>query len=279
MISHTNIWSVETAGASAGKPRELISHTRLDTAPDFSPFGRKIAFESTRSGSWEIWVCDADGSNPVPLPAFGGPTVGSPRWSPDGNQIAFDSLAAGNWDVYVVSAAGGKPKPLTTSPWADTVPSWSRDGRWVYFASNRGGDDQVWKIPAGGGKAIPVTQNGGYTALESSDGKTLFFMKGRESGPLFRLPLEGGAESQVLDSVHGRAFAVAERGIYFISSPDETGRKLLQFLDFAGGKIREIAAFSQTGHGRLTVSPDGLTVLFGQSDVGGIDLMLVENFR
>ncbi len=31
----------------------------------------------------------------------------------------------------------------------------------------------------------------------------------------FRLPVEGGAESQVLESVYQRAFAVTERGIYF----------------------------------------------------------------
>ncbi len=53
------------------------------------------------------------------------------------------------------------------------------------------------------------------------------------AGPLFRFPLEGGSESQVLESVYERAFAVTDTGIYFVSPPYESGRALLQFLDFA----------------------------------------------
>ena len=83
-ISDVNIWSVETAGASAGQPRKLISSTRTDTTPHFSPDGKKIAFASSRSGSSEIWVSDVDGSNPAQLTAFGAPHNGSPCWSPDG---------------------------------------------------------------------------------------------------------------------------------------------------------------------------------------------------
>ena len=53
----------------------LIASTRLDTAPAWSPDGTKIAFLSDRSGDFELWICDADGSNPVRLTAFDGPSV------------------------------------------------------------------------------------------------------------------------------------------------------------------------------------------------------------
>ena len=59
-------------------------------------------------GSPEIWLCDSDGSHPVPLTSFGGPVTNWPRWSPDGKQIAFYSDASGNLDIYVMPADGGR---------------------------------------------------------------------------------------------------------------------------------------------------------------------------
>ena len=51
--------------------------------PAWSPDGSKIAFNSNRSGNWEIWAMDADGGNCVKLTAM--KKLNSlPRWSPDG---------------------------------------------------------------------------------------------------------------------------------------------------------------------------------------------------
>jgi secreted PhoX family phosphatase len=62
--------------------------------------------------------------------------------------------------------------------------------------------------------------------------------------------------------------------------PDENGRSELRLQEFAAGKTRKILTLDQqaalTG---LTVSPDGRTILYGQIDQAGSDLMLVENFR
>src|SRR5690348_9607649 len=71
--------------------RTLISSTRDDVNPQFSPDGSRIAFVSTRSGHPEIWACNSDGSKAVQLTSFGGAAVNDPRWSPDGERIAFDS--------------------------------------------------------------------------------------------------------------------------------------------------------------------------------------------
>ena len=53
----------------------------------FSPDGRRIAFTSgrlSRLGSYEIWVCDSDGSNALQLTSLGAeacwPIAGRPRW-------------------------------------------------------------------------------------------------------------------------------------------------------------------------------------------------------
>jgi len=74
---------------------------------DISSDGQKITFRSNRSGSFEIWTCDSDGSNPIQLTLLGAPNTGTPRWSPDGRQIAFDSRKEGHADIYVINAEGG----------------------------------------------------------------------------------------------------------------------------------------------------------------------------
>jgi Tol biopolymer transport system component len=137
----------------------------------------------------------------VQVTSFGGPGVTTPRWSPDGGRIAFDSNAAGDWDIFEVGANGGKSRRMTTNPANDGNPSWSQDGRWIYFDSARTGQQQVWKMSANGGEAVQVTKDGGYAPLESPDGKFLFYTKALFSTNLWKIPVEGGEASKVLEGL------------------------------------------------------------------------------
>jgi Tol biopolymer transport system component len=224
-------------------------------------------------------VCDAGGSNPVQLTSLDAHT-GSPRWSPDGEHIAFDSDSDGKWAVYIISANGGKPRRMTSGPASNDAPSWSRDGRWIYFVSDRTGEDQLWKMPVGG-EAVQVTRNGGATGLESADGKTLYYAKRRFGTSLWKVPVNGGEETQVLESlVYEGNFAVVDSGIYFIpTAPAGATSSSIQFFSFASGKIRSIAATERPARFGLTISPDGRWILYTQIDQSDSELMLVENFQ
>jgi len=161
-LTDGNIWRIGINGPRglAEPPVKLVSSTQEDTSPDFSPDGKRFAFASRRSGSFEVWICDADGSNPRPLTNTGGPLTGTPRWSPDGTQIAFDSWSEGNPEIYVIGAEGGLPRRLTFDPAEDITPSWSRNSRWVYFGSTRSGTMQIWKVSSAGGPPVQVTKHG-----------------------------------------------------------------------------------------------------------------------
>ncbi len=282
----SNIWRLDRASAAGRQnlPTKLISSTRQDYSPQFSPDGKKIVFASDRSGSDEIWVCESDGSHPAQLTFFDGSANGTPRWSPDSRQIVFDARPAGNADIYVMSAEGGKPRPLTLEPSHDVLPSWSRDGRWVYFCSNRSGTYQTWKVPAGGGQAIQVTQQGGFEAFESPDGTLLYYTKGRGPGGIWQVPVGGGEEKQVpelLDAGYWRYWAVTDDGIYF-ASPVASARPALKFFSFATQRVTQFGVLERDplqGPPGLTVSPDGRWVLYAQADQSISDIMLVENFR
>jgi eukaryotic-like serine/threonine-protein kinase len=276
-----NIWQLELTGTrkAVGPPAKFgSSSTRNEANPHFSRDGRKIVFFSDRSGSSEIWVCNRDGSHAFQVTSMGGPPTGTPRWSPDGEDIAFDSSPGGHWDIFVVAASGGKPRRLTNQPSSRAIPSWSRDGKWIYFCT-LGSVPQIWKAPAPGGEAVQVTRKGGFAAFESPDGRYLYYTKSeRGTEGLWRMPVEGGEEAQVISRVIAlRGFAVTDLGIYFLTRSN--AEFYIQFLSFATAKTETIAKVEGPTGGALTVSSDGKSILYAQADQLGRDLMLVENFR
>ena len=64
-VCDTNIWrlSLSDPGMAAGAPSLFIASTRAEQGAQYSPDGKRIAFESDHSGRRGIWVSDADGSN------------------------------------------------------------------------------------------------------------------------------------------------------------------------------------------------------------------------
>jgi len=283
----TDIWRLDLSPALKGKPSaltRLISSSRLEDTPNFSPDGKRIVFSSNRSGHWEIWVCDSDGRNSVQLTSFGGPYItGTPRWSPDGKTIVFDSRPRGKGDILVINAESRAQQNLTADTYENMVPSWSRDGRWIYFSSTRGGDGefQVWKMPVEGGQPIQVTKKGGREAFESFDGTTVYYSKTPDRNAIWRVPAAGGEETRFLANTWWRYWTVGEKGIYFITREDRFLN--VNFIGFANEQISRLARFeripAKDGHAGLALSPDGLSLLWTLPEGYNSDIMLVENFR
>jgi len=285
-----NIWRIETSapGATASSPPVVsVSSTRADDMPQLSPDGRRVALTSDRSGGWEIWLADPDGSNAVQLTSMGASASGYPHWSLDGRLIAFHSNLEGQWEVYVIPAAGGKPRNLTSHLARDSFPSFSRDGKWIYFTSNRTGEDRIWKVPASGGDAVAVTDNVGLTPLESPDGAYVYYVQTVFTpSPLWRLPVSGGVPVKVLEGVVLGNFVVLERGIYYIDRPSgeggiyridrPSGETRLQYFDLATRRSTTVARnlghvdvpLTASADGRHhSLSPDGL--VRRRPDAGG----------
>jgi Tol biopolymer transport system component len=281
-----DIWRLARLGPSepVGPPTPIITSTRLDWNAHFSADGKRIAFQSDRSGQFNIWMCESDGSNPIQLTELEGET-GTPRWSPDGKWIAFDSRPGDNSEIYVIRAEGGVPRRLTNHQADDVVPGWSRDSNWVYFASDRSGEYQVWKVPAEGGEAKQVTRGGGFNAVESLDGVFLYYSRwggvsNAAGDGIWEVPVQGGRETRILDrEIIWPNWDLAADGIYFLTQSGP-GEWPIERLDLETGKITPVFIHRDPRrHYSLAVSPDGHFILFGIRPWPEADLMLVENFR
>ncbi len=126
-----NIWHVDSnrpGGAGWRPPVKLISSTRQELCPSYSPDGSKIASISDRSGGYQLWVCDSDGSNAMQL-SWGGLVDNGPRWSPDGRTLAYTEWDGKLQFLNFISANGGIPRRLVTDPgievkWPRSAPRW-----------------------------------------------------------------------------------------------------------------------------------------------------------
>lgn len=263
-----------------GSSTLLVESTAWDIYPDWSPDGRQIAFQSDRTGGdAEIWLAEADGSDPMRLTRGPGRYQGSPRWSPDGRWIAFDSYSEGRADVWTIGAEGSGLRQITRDPANETTPTWSRDGRVLYFTSNRTGRDEIWRIAVGGGPEEQVTHEGGDLALESADGETLFYR--RSDRTLVARPTAGGDERTILGCVEEKSYAVAPLGVFYIDCAGADARpreRTLRFWQGATGRDRRIATLETSWVGGLAPSPDGATIIYGGASVDS-SLMMIENFR
>ena len=186
----------------AGGPVQLVAGSSLmefDSRLSFD--GRRVAFSSDRAAGniVEIWVAEADGSNPQQLTHGPGVSQGSPSWSPDGRRIAFDALGKDSLrHLWMIDADGGAPRQLTTDKDEQVVPTWSRDGRWIYYSWWQTDTRDIWRIPADGGVPQRLTHEaGGAFACESADGKSLLFQPKDADSPLMTMALPGGQARQL----------------------------------------------------------------------------------
>jgi TolB protein len=129
-----------------GDNKTILTHNRVaDVAPAFSANGKKIAFESERSGNSDIYTMSANGTD-IKRVTTSESREGDPSWSPDGTKIAFQRVRNGNPDIYVINQDGTGLTRLTTSPQFDSSPAWSPDGTRIAFNKNPSEEPSITKI-------------------------------------------------------------------------------------------------------------------------------------
>lgn len=152
-----------------------------DTAPAFSPDGRKIAFVSNRDGNDEIYIMNADGSGQTRLTNNPEPDE-DPAFSPNGQKIAFSSSNSdpnpnNSAQIFVMNADGTGRTRLTSFFGGAVEPAYSPDGSKIAFLSG-----SIFLMNADGSGQNPLANSDGreFSPSFSPDGRRLVFAS---SGP------------------------------------------------------------------------------------------------
>jgi TolB protein len=112
------IYEGRSSGFPAGLGGQVIAHA-------FSPDGTKVAFATTKGGSGDIWVANANGTDPHRLTETAASET-APTWSPTGREIAFTrSIQIAAPQIYVMDSEGLNLRKVPTIGNYNDAPAWN----------------------------------------------------------------------------------------------------------------------------------------------------------
>ena len=196
-----HIYKLPAAGGEATVLTQN-SGVALNFQPRISPDGRTIAFITDRRGQYNLWVMNADGSNPRAVFSDVNVTAFEPAWTPDGRFIVVRRATRGG--------GGGPGGPAAA-------------GLWMYHKDG-GTGVQLVAAGTGGSNASPA-----WPTI-SGDGKHLYYQVGMDVTP--RDPLSG--------SVQLRRFSFADGQMVDITA-GETGSAAAGRFSSGGAAAPEVS--------------------------------------
>ena len=174
------------------------SGVALNMQPRISPDGQTIAFISDRRGQYNLWLMNADGSNPRAVFTDLNATAFEPAWTPDGRFVVVRKggrggggdgapPAGGLW-MYHKEGGSGVPLVAAGTGGVNANPAWpsiSGDGKYLYYQVGMpvepreplAGSQQIRRFSFAGGEIVDIT-NG-----ESGDAAASRFSSGGAAAP------------------------------------------------------------------------------------------------
>lgn len=282
-IAFDLLGDIYTLPIEGGTAKRIIGGMAFDSQPKFSPDGKTIAFLSDRSGVENLWVANADGSNPRAVskdrPTNDAPEeMCSPSWTADGEYLLVSKERAPDrtFGVFLYDKNGGTGVRLGSAPPPPPAPGdnqgparpapnrlgavASPDGKFVYYAERMGRFSynvrfplwQIHRFDRETGDASPITnaQGSAMRPVLSPDGKLLVYATRHETQTGLRVrDLETGDERWLIypvtrDDQESAATRDTMPGYAF--TPD--GKSLIVPI---GGKIQRV----DVATGRATPIP------------------------
>jgi eukaryotic-like serine/threonine-protein kinase len=148
--------------------------------PVWTPDGKRIAFQSNKEGTANVFWQLADGSGGLERLTPSGYIHVPNSWSPDGQLLAFieNNPTTGN-DIWVLRMGDRKAQPFLVTPFNEGAPSFSSDGRWLAYVSNESGRPEIYVQPyPGPGGKWQISTEGGTEPVWSRNGRELFYRSG-----------------------------------------------------------------------------------------------------
>ncbi len=249
--------------------------------PHWSKDGKRILFQSNKTGKWQLYTIARDGTDlrRITNDDFNNYMA---DWSPDNERIAFVSDRDGNEDVFIMKSDGSDLTNLTKHPARDIHPYWTNDGTRILFNSSREVRDGLTifeMVPDGGSVKRLSTSNDVETCAHlSADGKRLVYLRafGGMNDEIYVLELATGKTTNVTKSNEGEGWPSwddAGKRVFFSSR--RNGTFCLFTANPDGSGLRQLTQPPSPWYdARAEVSPDGDEVVFNRQKDGSIGIVI-----
>ena len=154
---NSDIFSYNLADA---KLEKIFAWKSLETSPQMSPDGQKIAFvsDSARPSRPQIYVHNML-THKTERVTFRGSYNSSPKWSPDGSQLIYERQVKGVFQLFKYTLLTRRHLQLTFGRYDSEKPDWSPNGKQIVFSAKKKNVSKLYYISAFGGRSIRVTTN------------------------------------------------------------------------------------------------------------------------
>jgi tRNA A-37 threonylcarbamoyl transferase component Bud32 len=231
---------IYTYDIQRGVATRLTNNAFNDWIPRWSPDGQRIAFTSNRDNdnpqNYDVWVMNADGSNPQRYIATGAWDEYA-AWSPlDDGQIAIATTADNNSEIHF--GTGSNLHRLTFNTVRDEWPTWSPDGGRIAHSNYQfdKGDIFVTDVSTSESKWLYGTEGDDNQPAWSPDGRWIVFVRRSNEkdafGQLVLILADGASPSRLTEAYASNpAWSPDSEWIVFVRGLDSNGNGELDEKD------------------------------------------------
>jgi len=184
--------------------RKTMTRLTFDSAPVdspvWSPDGRQLAFASARSGAFQIYRKNVDGSGQQEQLTDGVGANYPDDWSRDGKYLLYQHRNPNNrFEIWLLPLqGGGKPVPLMQEPFNLALAVFSPDMKWIAYDSQESGKLEVYVRPFSGasrivGGKVQISAGWGGWPRWRRDGREILYRYFRNPSALMSVALRTGS--------------------------------------------------------------------------------------